>query len=474
MPFETSTTPKSYVDTKDVSLSTSTSTGLSNTNKAVASLSTLVGGGGSTSAVNSAVASLSTSTSSVLSATNSIVGSLSTSTSTGFSTTNSSVSSLSASTSTVLSNTNSAIASLSTATSTALSTVLNGSSGKDLIKRYTWTTTANQTWNSGTSFIIGETVLAGTPTLSATVRDLPFLGVAAGGTPAAPNGTFSELGLPNGYFKMNNTVAKNLIVDIRFQITPGSVQDVAIQLIKWNGTAWINVPGATRKAWRSNDAISENSVNFITFSIGGSDDFNTGVFAFRFVNQSGTNLALPAQEVILSFFASTSSGTNSSLTPWTAKQTTVIGSTVTAPTKPATPQTDYMRSRKLYDKYHQVQIAYGHSSAQTGAVGSGAYLFTLPDGLQFNTTEHPLYTDNPGTIDVTTLYRFGTVVEHQLDLAGQPNFYAVNALIIPYSDSQFRVCSLTGDGALQWVGGTFTFTLPAVQYRFVFDIATAN
>jgi hypothetical protein len=307
------------------------------------------------------------------------------------------------------------------------------------------------------------------------VRDLPFLGVAAGGTPAAPNGTFSEIGLPNGYFKMNNTVAKNLIVDIRFQITPGSVQDVAIQLIKWNGTAWINVAGATRKAWRSNDAISENSVNFITFSIGASDDFNTSVFAFRFVNQSGTNLALPTQDVILSFFASTSSGTNSSLTPWTSKQTTVIGATGTAPTKPATPQTDYMRSRKLYDKYHQVQIAYGHSAAQTGVAGSGAYLFTLPDGLQFNTTEHPLYTANPGTVNETTLYQYATVVEHQLDIAGAPNLYAgVNALIVPYSATQFRLCSLSGDSAGQWVGTTATLILPAVQYRFVFDIATTN
>ena len=210
--------------------------------------------------------------------------------------------SLSTSTSSGLRNTNSAVASLSTSTSTALS-ALNSSIGKDLIKRYTWTTTANQTWNSGTSFILGETRISTSPTLSATVRDLPFLGVAEGGTPEAPNGTFSELGVPNGYFKMNNTVAKTLIVDIRFQIKPGSVQDVAIQLIKWNGTAWIDVQGATRKAWRSSDAISENSVNFITFSLGASDEFNTSVFAFRFVNQSGTNLELPAQDVILSFFA---------------------------------------------------------------------------------------------------------------------------------------------------------------------------
>jgi hypothetical protein len=172
---------------------------------------------------------------------------------------------------------------------------------KDFIKRYTWTTTASQNWASGTTFILGETILVGSPTLSATVRDLPYLGVAVGGTPAAPNGTFSELGTPNGYFKMNNTVTKRLIIDLRFQISPGSVQDVAIKLIKWNGTAWEDVPGATRKAARSNDAISENSTNFVTFSTGATDAYNTGVFAIRFVNQSGTNLTLPPQEVILTF-----------------------------------------------------------------------------------------------------------------------------------------------------------------------------
>ena len=174
---------------------------------------------------------------------------------------------------------------------------------KDFIKRYTWTTTANQNWASGTSFILGETILAGSPTLSATIRDLPYLGVAVGGTPAAPNGTFSELGAPNGYFKMNNNVTKKLIIDLRFTMTAGSYQDFAIQLIKWNGTAWVNVPGATRKAWRSNDGITENSTNFLTFSVGAADDFNTSVFAFRFINQSGTTLVFPPQDVILTFAA---------------------------------------------------------------------------------------------------------------------------------------------------------------------------
>jgi hypothetical protein len=174
---------------------------------------------------------------------------------------------------------------------------------KDLIKRYTWTTTANQNWVSGTSFILGETILAGSPTLSATIRDLPYLGVAVGGTPAAPNGTFSEMGTPNGYFKMNNTVTKKLIIDLRFSMTAGSYQDFVVQLIKWSGTAWVNVPGATRKAWRSNDAIVENSTNFLTFSVGAADDFNTGVFAFRFSQQSGSTLAFPPQDVILTFEA---------------------------------------------------------------------------------------------------------------------------------------------------------------------------
>jgi len=176
----------------------------------------------------------------------------------------------------------------------------------------------------------------------------------------------------------------------------------------------------------------------------------------------------------LSFFASNSIGTSSSVTPWTAKQTTIIGATVTAPTKPATPQTDYMRSRKLYDKYYQVQIAYGHSSAQTGAVGSGSYLFTLPDGLQFNTTEHPLYTSNTGAVDTTTTYQYATVVEHQLDIAGQ-SYYGTNGIIVPYSATQFRIGIPTGDGSPQWVGSSaFSFTLAAVQYRFVFDVATTN
>jgi hypothetical protein len=213
---------------------------------------------------------------------------------------NSSVASLSTSTSTSLVSITSSVASLSTSTSTALSSVLNGSSSKDLIKRYTWTTTVNQTWNSGTSFILGETILAGSPTLT-TVRDLPYLGAAVGGTPAAPNGTFSEFGTPNGYFKMNNTVTKRLIIDLRFQISPGSLQDIAVKLIKWDGTAWVDVAGATRKAARSNDAIAENSTNFVTFSTGATDGFNTGVFAIIFVNQSGTNLSLPPQEVILTF-----------------------------------------------------------------------------------------------------------------------------------------------------------------------------
>ncbi|GHA66167.1 hypothetical protein GCM10009007_03280 [Formosimonas limnophila] len=169
---------------------------------------------------------------------------------------------------------------------------------KDLVKRYTWTIAANTNFATGTNFILGESVVTGSPTLT-TLNNMPYLGVASGGTPAAPNGTFSELGAPNGYFKMNNVVLRNLKATVRFSITPGSYQDFAVQLVKYVSGAWNVVE--TRKAWRSNDAIAENAVSFETYSSGASDDFNTSVFAFRFVNSSGSTLVLPPQVVTLTF-----------------------------------------------------------------------------------------------------------------------------------------------------------------------------
>jgi len=119
-------TVASSLSTGVSSLSTSTSTALSDTNSNVASLSTSTSTG--ISSLSTGVSSLSTSTSTALSNTNSNVASLSASTSTGISSlstglseTNSNVASLSTSTSTGISSLSTGVSSLSTSTSTALS-----------------------------------------------------------------------------------------------------------------------------------------------------------------------------------------------------------------------------------------------------------------------------------------------------------------------------------------------------------------
>lgn len=171
----------------------------------------------------------------------------------------------------------------------------------DAVKRYNFVVPAGN-WANNSDIILGQTT-AGTSgitapgTLDANIRSLSFVGTAD----VQQNGVFSEFGNPNtnGLFKTNNVVPKNFDLTLRFNITSGSYQDMAVVLEKFDGTAW--VPLETRKIWRSNDGIVENAVSFTTFSNGATDQFNTNSFRIRLRNTSGGTIAIPAHTMQLTF-----------------------------------------------------------------------------------------------------------------------------------------------------------------------------
>jgi hypothetical protein len=438
--------------------------------------------------VSPEVASLTTSTSTALSTTNSSVASLSTSTSTGLSTVDSSVASLSTSTSTALSTTNSTVASLSP---------------PGLGTQWYATTFGKQ---------VSQTITSpSSVSLASVVTDADWKSLLSDSNRVSVSGGAFRILPISGNTK--EIIKIRVRLNITFGGNLGDDKEMSLQLTRADGTSLgaLSLVKVDDNAIKPNDRFFEGS----TWASGLTDPFYLQGFDIKILHYSSQNLIInnvvdsvqvhferrpeniPVAVVPTPFVLDSSvnnSATNvgaSSLAvktvndkvvltsnPWTAKQTTIIGATTTAPAKPAIAsiQTDYMRSRRLYDKYHQIQIAYGQG-ATVGTAGSGAYLFTLPNGLSFDVTAHPVYNVNPGVVDVTTLSRFGTLYVNELYLANQAAAHATLAVIVPFSATQFRVAVIVSSPAVTaaWVGSTaFALAGSGVNYKFGFDVTTTT
>lgn len=130
----------------------------------------------------------------------------------------------------------------------------------------------------------------------------------------------------------------------------------------------------------------------------------------------------------------TLAGTTSSsiLGQWINAGPITVGATTTASTKPATRLIDMVRYREVGFKTYEIE--YKYAQIVQGSGGNGEYLFSLPAGLQFDTTIYPLYTG------VSSAH--GIVSYSIANARANMHFYGnnhVDALIIPWSATQFRV-----------------------------------
>jgi hypothetical protein len=150
--------------------------------------------------------------------------------------------------------------------------------------------------------------------------------------------------------------------------------------------------------------------------------------------------------------------------------------TTTAPTFPTIGVTrNVVRYKQLGAKTWQVQVVFNATGLSGGVVGSGDYLFTLPAGLQFDTTVETLYN---GSVAASAW----TFLDYQIP--GSQAFANGNDAsvtyntggIVPYSATQYRVClPLINTGVRCWGSNWYQltggFANTAINYTFTFQSA---
>ena len=160
---------------------------------------------------------------------------------------------------------------------------------------------------------------------------------------------------------------------------------------------------------------------------------------------------------------------------WTSAgtiQTVGVGITSggTAPTLATTTQKNGVYYRQLGPKEWEVQMTYAAASATGATPGSGDYLFTLPNGLSFDTTL-PFQ-----KIDTTNVG--GTVFDHAFNaMDGVTGFIATTAdcsyhlMIIPYNATQYRVAlrGVTNTATKPFGSGNFALTIANMNFHWRFS-----
>jgi hypothetical protein len=119
---------------------------------------------------------------------------------------------------------------------------------------------------------------------------------------------------------------------------------------------------------------------------------------------------------------------------WISTATT-IGATTTAPTKGVIAN-DFIRYRQVGPKEFEVDMLYHQSSGGSG--GSGDYLFTLPGGLQFNSTVQPFFT-GVGGINRDPV-RAKAVIRGSRGVNAN-TFASVGLIAIAYDATRFKLMS---------------------------------
>lgn len=116
---------------------------------------------------------------------------------------------------------------------------------------------------------------------------------------------------------------------------------------------------------------------------------------------------------------------------WITTQGITFTTTGTATSKPATRVIDYVRYRKTGFKNYEIEYKYAQTIQGSG--GTGDLLVTLPGGLQFDQTVHPIYAGAAGVglASYSLPNADATIIAYGVNDA--------DAAVIPYSATQFRM-----------------------------------
>jgi hypothetical protein len=155
-----------------------------------------------------------------------------------------------------------------------------------------------------------------------------------------------------------------------------------------------------------------------------------------------------------------------SVPAWTSAGAITIGGTTTAPTK-GTRTKDDISYRQVGTKEWEIVMTY-YQTANTGAAnGSGDYLFTLPNGLSFDTTlaSQVLYQSNIG---VSSWFNSTYVIPSG---SGMISNGSTGGRLCPviYNSTQFRILTINDTAWVKWWGnGHFQMDTTYVTLQLTF------
>jgi len=217
-------------------------------------------------------------------------------------------------------------------------------------------------------------------------------------------------------------------------------------------------------------STSQGDLNLSTGNI-----LNVTADSFLLTNVPTPPLGDSTKKVATTAYVDRATATATYPTSWSLTSTITIGAVTTPPTKATTVENDFVRYRTKEPaigsntELIEVDYMYSSSSSAGAAGGSGNYLFELPNGYEFNSTEHPVYT---GTTDLSG----GSTSIYAID-RGKPQgmifgdgFYDL-VLIVPYDATHFRIISLGGNASDEWVGSGWypiTQNTKVMSFKFTF------
>lgn len=159
---------------------------------------------------------------------------------------------------------------------------------------------------------------------------------------------------------------------------------------------------------------------------------------------------------------------------WTDGGFLTIGATTTAPTRPPTRYADKVYYKQIGPKTWQVEMIYRQDYNSGTTSGTGDYLISLPNGLQFDTTilTQEAYTDNVQTN--TGAYLSKMLPSSSVLFYTPSGFYSqYTSGIIPYDSNKFRVI-ISSTGTIPWGSTWFHLNAYILEIRISFTFQSAN
>ncbi|AWK04926.1 hypothetical protein HYN56_12075 [Flavobacterium crocinum] len=133
--------------------------------------------------------------------------------------------------------------------------------------------------------------------------------------------------------------------------------------------------------------------------------------------------------------------------PFSAKvPLTILTSPGISPLPATVTQNNFIRYRILSNNQLEVDFLYSATNGAGGRAGSGDYLFSLPAGFSFDSTEHPAYS---GPTNSNTEYTYAIRDVKTAFASAGSNYTPATCFIVPYNGNLFRIV-----GILQTPGGT--------------------